>query len=74
MMASATKVDLVDVVEIAEREGFHEMELIQQAVDDGIITGSSGANNAYECPGRLHLAGSVDDFEIYVRRLAVSSR
>ncbi|MFA9517287.1 hypothetical protein ACERIT_08735 [Halopenitus sp. H-Gu1] len=74
-MAPATTINAADLSEIAHRAAILPMELMEQAVNDGIITGVSDFNGAgQQAPEYLHLAGSVADFETYVRRLAVSSR
>lgn len=74
-MSRGTKINRADLSEIARSEGMFPMELMEQAADDGIITNASDFNSpGKQAPECLHLAGSVADFETYVRRLAVSSR
>lgn len=74
-MSRATKITQAELSEIANREGMFSMKLMELAVDDGIIINASDFNGpGQQAPEWLHLAGSVADFETYVRRLAVGSR
>jgi hypothetical protein len=70
MMAPATKISSADLSEIAHNEGIPPMELIEEAVNNRIMTDASEFNRpGQQAPEYLHLAGSVADFETYVRRL-----
>ncbi len=74
-MAPASKINPAELSEIAHSEGILPMELMEQAVNDGIITDASDFNRlGQQAPECLHLAGTREKFEIYVRRLVVSSR
>lgn len=58
----------------AERIGIDSNELVWEARADGIITGSDADTLGNKVQRRYMLAGSLEDFCTYAKRLAATSR
>lgn len=67
----STKLSLENLDELAGHYGVSPTNLVIAAISDDIITGDGYVGHGSDTRRVYHLAGSVADFETYVKRLAL---